>query len=159
LILRGGDRMRDPSRRNPYLLVLILVNPGPAPVRVTVKSGAVYTPKGQAPGTIPPGFDKLGTQPGARQRYGRAPLACAVWAARGSTREDVEQTLMVSLPAKEVATTQRLLDGAGIQQQFDRDAGSYERLYKEQADKLHAEDALRGSTPFTIGTMANVEGL
>jgi hypothetical protein len=159
LILRGGNHQMEPSRRNPFLLDLFLVNPGPAAVRVSVKSGAMFTPVGQSAGTVPPEMEKLATVKDAWKQFGRAPFACAVWAARGSTREDVEQALMVSVPAKDIAATQQLLDEAGLPQKFDRDPGSYEKIYQQKAEQLKAMDSVEGSTSFSLGTMATVEGL
>ena len=50
LILRGGNHRVEASLRNPFVLDLFMVNMSPAPVRIALKRGAIFTPAGQSPG-------------------------------------------------------------------------------------------------------------
>src|SRR5262249_11385265 len=82
LVLRG----RAPGERapwNPYLLQLYLSNPGPDPVRVSLRAGTLLSPVGRSLGEVPEGMPRLLSVKGAAGQVGSRPLACAVWAARG----------------------------------------------------------------------------
>jgi hypothetical protein len=159
LVLRGRRPVGEPTAASFYVLALYLSNPGPQPVRFAVRRGALFTPAGQSVGEVPEGMNRLLEVPGASRIVGTAPMACAVWGARGSTRADVEETLMTTLPASDAKRTQELLNAAGIQKIFDREPDAYEKLYDQAADKLKDAEEFAGQAELRVGKTARVEGV
>jgi hypothetical protein len=158
LVLRGRDPMRESGLLS-CALKLVLTNASPQPVRIAIRSGSLFTPVGQSVGPVPEGMDRLLKVKGAARAAGTATMACAVWAARGSTREDVEETLMTSLTSKDAEQVQQLLDLAQIKQSFDRERGAYEKLYRQTLDKMRDVQEMRGQIAFKVGSVVPIEAL
>jgi hypothetical protein len=86
-------------------------------------------------------------------------LAYAMWASRGFTREDVEQTQLRPIPDVEAARVQQLLDKGAIAQQFDRDEGFYAKLYAERSARLRDDaEEFHGAATLANGTRVSVSG-
>jgi hypothetical protein len=139
-------------------LQLQLVNTSRVPLQIDLQPGTTVTPAGQAPQPLPRGAERLFIL--ARQQGLSANLQqFAVWAARGSTAEDVEQTNLVRLKPEEVKTVQGLLDGAGIETEFDRHRGSYERRWESLRAKVTDLEDVAGSVMLPGAIKAAIEGL
>jgi hypothetical protein len=160
LALRGRSDSFDPARRDGSLaLDLYLTNQSGAPVRVAVAPATAVTPDGQAAQPLPEGADRLMALANARGLARANTMQFAVWAARGSTVEDVEQTNMIKLPAMEVGRVESLLRDSGLRRQFDRDRGVYAARYAQLAAQLPDAEPVSGATSVPIGGKATAEGL
>jgi hypothetical protein len=160
LAVRGRSDSFDPIRRDGSLLLdLYLVNTSRVPVQVAVQPGATVTPSGQSEQALPQAERLLALA--ARKGFSRSnTVQYAVWAARGNTAEEVEQTNMLRLHGEEIAHVQSLLDGSGIERRFDRDRGVYPARYEAAAERLPEErDTVKGTTFLLNGYKAAVEGL
>jgi hypothetical protein len=158
--IRGRDDSYDPVRRDGSLaLDLYLVNLTRLPARLELVAGTTITPRGQAQQPLPEAADRLFALGQQRNLSYTNTMQFAVWGARGSTAEDVEQTQMVSLPDRELARVQGLLTASGAIEVFDRERGRYEALYARAEKELPAEaDPLAGSTTLAGARRAQVEG-
>lgn len=157
-VIRGPNGRTDPPNMNPYLITLYLTNLSGAPLRYDVPPGTMFVPRGQGAGTVPAGLDRLVAQARGARLLGKAPLQLAVWAARGSTREDVEQTRLETIADADAKTTQELLDASGIDRAFDRERGAYEKLYTAEAKRLAEAQAFEGTAHLATGKPVTVEG-
>jgi len=160
LVLRGAEPRRSVlSGTNPfYTIRFALANPGKSPVRVQVPSAARIVPAGQS-GDASEALHRVVAEGVKSRLEGTPALACAVWAARGSTREDVEQTMMGIVPAKEITRTQDLLNRAEVKQVFDRDAGAYEKLFDHAAGRIKDGEEFAGRATLPDRTQVEVEGV
>lgn len=161
LSLRGRDDSFDPVRRDGSLaLDLYLTNQSGQPVRLTVAAGTQVTPNGQGAQALPQGSERLFAAAAARRLALSNTMQYAVWAARGSTAEEVEQANMVKLPAMEIGKVQSLLNESGIRQEFDRNRGVYAAKYEEAIKKLGEKvETVTGTTTVPPGGRATVEGV
>jgi hypothetical protein len=159
LTLRGRDDSFDPVRRDGSLaLDLYLTNTGPAPVRIGLAPGTSVTPTGQGAQAMPEGSDRLFAVAAQRRLSLSNTMQYAIWAARGSTAEEVEQTNMLKLPGMEISRVQGLLNESGIRQSFDRNRGLYAAKYDEAVEKLGDKaEKLQGSTVVPLGGRSTVE--
>jgi len=159
--IRGHADSFDPARRmGSIALDLYLVNSWAAPLRVSLPAGAQVTPAGQPAQTLPPGADGLFALAEKKGLSFSNTLQFAVWAARGSTAEEVEQTQMVRLSRPEIAKVQSLLDESGIERVFDTNRGLNSVRYDETAERLAAAgQKLSGTAVLGSGGEAVVEGV
>src|SRR5262249_5173960 len=142
--LTGADARRGPVSRNPYLLSLELSNRTRGPLRYEIPAGALMTPAGRPSPPLPAGMTDLLAEASSQRLVGSPALQYAIWAARGQTQEDVEQTLMVKPTAKETSRAQSLLEHARIPVTFDRERGAYEKLYDAEVKKLGDAKEIEG---------------
>jgi len=158
--IRGRSNSYDPIRRDRNLaLDLYLVNTSDTPMQVAFTPGTQITPKGQGAQALPAGSERLFALAGQKRLAYTNTMQFAVWASRGSTAEDVEQTQMLRVPADERTRVQNLLDGSGIAQTFDRDRGAYAARYEAAVEKLgDGAQEVRGVTVLADGYRAQVEG-
>jgi len=160
LTLRGRDDSFDPVRRDGSLaLDLYLTNQSGLPARVSLAPGTAVTPEGQGAQALPAGADRLVTLANHRGLARANTMQFAVWAARGSTVEDVEQTNMLKLPTMEVNRVQSLLRDAGLRQQFERNRGLYAIRYEDLAANLPGATPVQAATSVPLGGRATVTGL
>lgn len=158
--IRGRRDTFDPIRRDGSLaLDLYLVNLSRQPVRVALQPGTTLTPQGQSEQTLPAGAERLPAEAAQRGITALNTLQFAVWGARGSTVEEVEQANMFRLSAGEVERVQGLLDACGIQREFDRERGVTEKRYADAARKLgDAAEAVDGTAYLASGAKASLTG-
>jgi hypothetical protein len=158
--IRGRRDTFDPIRRDGSLaLDLYVVNLTRQPVRVALQAGSTLTPQGQTEQTLPAGAERLPLEAARQGITSLNTLQFAVWGARGSTTEEVEQANMFRLPQAEVDRVQDLLDACGISKAFDRQRGVAEKRYADAEKKL-GEDAeeVSGSAYLTSGYKASISG-
>jgi hypothetical protein len=125
---------------------------------VDLPAGLLLVPAGQPAPTLPAGIDRmLAAAAATRRREGDA-AAYAVWAARGFTRADVEQTTMRRVTDGEARQVQQWLTAAAIPHPFDRDADAYDRLYERAAADLTAAEGISGTASLATGSVARVAG-
>jgi len=160
LSLTGTPTTFNPLRRGGSLLLqLSLRNLSGVPVAVRVRPGTQVTPEGQGAQPLPAGGERVFSLAQERGLADSNTLQHAVWAARGNSAEDVEQTQMTRLDEKEVARVQQLLEDAGIRQQFERPRGEYARRYEDALDALgSAARSVRGTAYLGDGSKAEIEG-
>lgn len=161
VVLRGRDDSFDPVRRDGRLLLdLYLTNQSDEPVRVSIRPGTQVTPNGQAAQPLAAHTDHMFALAARRGlTYGNT-MQYAVWAARGSTVEEVEQTNMVQVPRQEVARVQNLLDESGVDQQFDRDRNTFASRYEQAEAALGSEvTGFETNTVLPIGGKAVLSGV
>jgi hypothetical protein len=161
LTLRGHDDSFDPVRRDGSLaLDIFLTNNSGMPVRLSLTAGTAVTPSGQSTQALPEGAERLFAAAEARRLNSTNTMQYAVWAARGSTAEEVEQANMIKLPGMEVGRVQSLLNGSGIRRDFDRNRGLAEAKYEEAVEKLgDKSQPISGVTSIPLGGKATVEGV
>lgn len=159
--IRGRDNSFDPVRRVGSLaLDLYLGNTSERPVTVSIPAGAQVTPTGQPAQPLPPGADRLFSLAARKGLTGSNTLQFAVWAARGSTAEEVEQTQMLQLPRSEIEKVQGLLDASEIHAVFDTNRGIHAVRFDEGVEKLgKAGSEIDGSALLLNGTRASVEAV
>jgi hypothetical protein len=161
IAFRGRDNSFDPVRRDGSLLLdLYVMNTAGVPVRVEINPGAQVTPVGQPPQNLPEGADRL-FELGLQKRLALTnTMQYAVWAARGSTAEEVEQANMVRLAKPELDRVQSLLDASGIEREFDRARGAYAARYEEAVEKLaDGASEMKGYSYLPTGARVQVEGV
>lgn len=162
LVSIGGknDSFMPFGRGGSLLLNLQLVNRSGQPLRVSIARGDTVTPAGQASQPLPEGSDLL-FQEAAQQRISLTNTTqFAVWGARGSTAEEVEQANMARLKEADIQRAQALLDAAGIKRIFDRDRGTIATRYEKEAEKLGSEvQDVAGYTYLADGKRAKVSGV
>jgi hypothetical protein len=158
--LRGRNDALSPFRSGGLELKLELVNASGMPARLDLPAGAAVTPAGQAAQPLPAGSEKLFAVATQHRLSHTNTLQYAVWAARGSTAEEVEQANMVRLPQDELAQVQELLDESGIRRTFDTSRGAYAKRYAESVKQL-AEDAtpIAGTAGLPNGSRVQVDGV
>lgn len=161
LSLRGRDDSFDPVRRDGSLaLDLYLANHSGQPARVSVAPGTGVTPEGQGAQALPANSERLFQVAQARRLSLSNTMQFAIWAARGSTAEEVEQANMIKLPAMEIGRVQSLLSQSGLRQEFDRNRGLYGARYEEAVERLGDKaQPVQGTTRVPIGGRATVEGV
>lgn len=161
IAIRGHNNSFDPVRRDGSLLLdLYLANASRTPARVGIPPATTVTPAGQAPQPLPAGADRLFAAAHARRLDRSNTMQYAVWAARGSSAEEVEQTNLTRLAKEEIDRVQGLLDAAGIRQQFDRSRGSYEARFNREVEKLgKSQSAVDGYAFLPNGVKVKIEGL
>ena len=160
LAVRGRSDSFDPIRRDGSLLLdLYLANASPIPLQVALRPGTTVTPSGQPEQPLPQAERLFALA--ARKGFSRSnTVQYAVWAARGNSAEEVEQTNMLRLHGEEIAHVQNLLDGSGVERKFERDRGVYAARYQAVLDRLPQErEAVRGTTFLLNGYKASVEGV
>lgn len=158
--LRGRNEALNPFRPGGLALSLELVNTSPLPVRVDIPAGEAVTPVGQPEQPLPTSSDRLFALAAEERLTQSNTLQYAVWAARGSTAEEVEQANMTRLPELEGNRVQALLDASGIERKFDRERGACAAKYREAATKLGADaERITGTASLPSGGTAEVDGL
>lgn len=158
--MRGRNEALNPFRPGGLALSLELVNTSAVPVRVDIPAGEAVTPVGQAEQPLPPNADRLFAVADEARLTQSNTLQYAVWAARGSTAEEVEQANMTQLPTPETRRVQELLDASGIERKFERERGAYAAKYRAAREKLGAEaEELNGSASLPGGGSVEVAGL
>ncbi|MBM3458454.1 MAG: hypothetical protein FJX77_07990, partial [Armatimonadetes bacterium] len=126
IVVRGHNHSFDPARRDGSLaLDLHVGNFTRMPLRIVLPRGTRLNPSGGADQALPPSAGKLLDLAVRQGLTLRNTLQYAIWASRGSTAEDVEQSYLDRLPAQELEKVQSLLDRSETRQVFDRDRGSY----------------------------------
>jgi len=160
VVMRGRNESLNPLRAGGLALSLELVNTSPTPVRIDVPAGEAVTPAGQADQRLPREADALFALAAEARLSQSNTLQYAVWAARGSTAEEVEQANMTRLPAQEGEQVQELLDASGIERKFDRERGASAARFRAATEKLGDEaEPLSGTASLPSGGKAEVEGV
>lgn len=160
LALRGKSDSFNPLNRSGSLLLdLQLTNLASVPVKVIIPAGTQVIPAGQKPQPLPEGSERLYETAGKKRLTYTNTMQYAVWAARGNTREEVEQANLRLLPAREVEKVQDLLDASGLARDFDRDGGRYERKYREALARLpESAENVAATAILPTGYRARLEG-
>lgn len=159
--LNGKEDTFDPFRRAGSLaLDLYLTNTSPLPARVILPTGTAVAPRNGAEQPLPAGSERLFALAKTRFLSRSNTMQFAVWAARGSTAEEVEQTQMVRLSQGEVKRVQDLLDQSGIRQTFDRNRGLYADRYDTGIKSLGEKtEPVEGTAFLATGTKAAIAGV
>lgn len=142
LLVRGPSPL-EVGRRGPGLWVdLYAVNTSPMPLWVEIRPGAVFRPVGSAPAKVPR-LQKLASILGEAGLAG-TDLAClATWVATGSTRADLEHTLVRLLTEAEIEGVRRALSEAKLPQTVPDGSEEYATRYAEALAGLGKETARR----------------
>jgi hypothetical protein len=156
--VRGrGPRDAGPRPTGPSFDVM-LTNTSEEPLHVAVPAGTLLVPAGQPVPEIGPGVRRLLGAAQTRGLLGSEMLAEAVWATRGFTREDVEQTSMVRLSDSAAQRVQDLLAAANLGYEFGEGSGEYARLYEQRRSDLgSAPQTVRGAAALPDGRHGDAE--
>lgn len=160
LALRGKNDSFNPlSRSGSLLLDLQFTNLTTVAMKVNIPAGTQVIPAGQKPQPLPEGSERLFDAAARKRMAYTNTMQYAVWAARGNTREEVEQANLRLLPAKEVEKVQGLLDASGLERDFDRDGGRYEKRFRGALARLpESAEAVATSAILPTGYRAKIEG-
>jgi hypothetical protein len=141
LIHARGSGPRDPAlRRGGQWFDVVLTSTNPLPVTVSVPVGTLFVPSGQSVPEVRPTVRRLFAAARGRGLLGTNTLAHAVWATRGFSREDVEQTTMTALSEPAARGVQTLLVEANLGFQFDQGSDEYARLFEQKRVQLAKPD-------------------
>lgn len=147
LLHARGRGAGDPLRRGGGpSFDLFLTNTTDQPLRVAMAPGTLFVPAGQPAPEALPGVRRLFAAARASGRLGADTLAHAVWATRGFTREDVEETMMARLSGTAAREVQQLLAAADLGYDFDPGRGEYAKLFQEKQAELGTD------TPSVVGS-------
>lgn len=139
---------------------VMMSNTSDEPLHVSLPAGTLLVPAGQHVPEIGPGVRRLLAAAQARGLLGSETLAEAVWATRGFTREDVEQTAMTRLADAAAQRVQELLAAANLGYEFGGGSGEYARLYEQRRGDLGtAAQTVRGPAALPDGRHATAEVL
>jgi len=155
-----GPRPLEPLPRDGWGALRILwVNTARQPLHLRLRAGTLVSPRGEPPRAA---SHLIGVVASARQLGIEASQVTqyAIWAVRGATREDIEQTRLVPISDEQAAIVQRLITAAGSGQRFDRSAGEYARLY-QAAERMAGEKPLpvRGTALLDDGARVRIAGI
>jgi hypothetical protein len=160
LLLIRGRGPSDPPRQDGRVYIdAYVTNTSAEPMHVELPGGLLLVPAGQPAPQIPTGVGGMLATAAAAQSLPGDAAAYAVWAATGSTRADVEQTLMRRVTDAEARQVQQLLDTAAMPRRFDRDPESYDALYRQASADLGRATPLQGTASLSTGGHVQVEGL
>jgi hypothetical protein len=120
-------------------------------------AGTLLVPAGQAVPDVRPSVRRLFAAARQRGLLGTETLAQAVWATRGFSREDVEQTTMAPLSDKASKQVQALLAAADLGFQFDRGRGEYTKLFEERRAAMGEVQPVIGSALLPSGKRVQAE--
>jgi hypothetical protein len=158
ILIRGRGPGDPPRMDGRAWYDAYVTNTSREPLTVELPAGLVLVPAGQPAPKLPAGIDRmLAAAAATRRREGDAP-AYAVWAARGFTRADVEQTTMRRVTDGEASQVQHWLDAASLAHRFDREADAYDRLYASAAAGLSDTTGLSGTASLSSGATVRVAG-
>jgi hypothetical protein len=160
LSVRGHDPVSDPPRRDGRQWIdLYLTNHTRTPVHVSYPAGFAFVPKGRAAPALAAGMVRMLETAYEARLTGSDTLAYAMWASRGFTRRDVEETQLRPIPDEEAAVVQKLLDAGGIAQRFDRESGAYKELLAKREQNLGDEpQPIQGAATLASGARLTVTG-
>jgi hypothetical protein len=135
-----------------------LTNATDQPLHVSLPAGTLLVPAGQPIPEVRTTVRRLFAAARERGLLGSETLAHAVWATRGFTREDVEQTTMAHLSDAAARQVQELLAAADLGYDFSRGSGDYAKLFEQRRAAI-AEKAtpITGSALLPQGKSARVE--
>lgn len=160
LLLIRGRGPSDPPRQDGRVYIdAYVTNTSAEPMHVELPGGLLLVPVGQRAPKLPAGVGTVLAASAATRGLPCDSAAYAVWASTGSTRADVEQTLMRRVTDAEARQVQQLLDTAAMPQRFDREAESYDALYRQASADLGGATPLRGTASLSTGGRVQVEGL
>jgi hypothetical protein len=152
LLAVRGRGAQDPGPPPPgQYYEVVMANTGAPALEVSVPAGTLFVPKGQVAPEITPGIRRLFAAARQHGLLGSDILADAVWATRGFTRADVEQTGVVPLTDRAAAKVQALLSEAGLSFEFGRGTADYARLYEQRSEDL----ARSGATAHGTAQLSN----
>lgn len=157
LLQARGRGPGDPPRRGGQWFDVYLTNLSPQPARVSLPAGTLLVPAGQAVPDVRPSVRRLFAAARARGLLGSEALAHAVWATRGFTREDVEQTTLTPLADAAAGEVQALLAAADLGYDFDRGRGEYAKLYEQRRTAMASSAPQKGSALLPDGKSARVD--
>jgi len=160
LSVRGHSPVSDPPRRDGRQWIdLYLTNHTDTPVQVSYPAGFAFVPKGRTAPALAPGLVRMLETAYEARLTGSDTLAYAMWASRGFTRKDVEETQLRPIPDEEAATVQKLLDAGGIAQRFDRESDAYQRLVAQREESLGDQaEPIQGTATLGNGKRLKVTG-
>ncbi len=161
LVLTGTPRSATLFGPSSPLLKLRLTNASQQRLAVRVLPGTHVIPQGQSTSRLSGDAAKLFTLARDQKLPDRV-LQQAVWAARGSSLEDVEQTQITRVAPKDAERVQQLLDEAGLKLKFDRGRSEYVRRYEDAQDAISTKSApaeVRGSAFLQDGSKVAIEGM
>lgn len=158
LLIRGRGPGDPPRMDGRAWFDAYLTNTSGQPLKVEWPAGLLLVPAGQPAPKLPAGIDRMLAAAAATRRIEADAPAYAVWAARGFTRADIEQTTMRRVTDGQARQVQRWLDEASLPHRFDRDADEYDRLYQQAAAKLTDARPLRGTASLAAGGAVAVSG-
>lgn len=159
LEIRGRGPADSPRPQDQASYDAFVTNRSDQILSVDLPAGLVLVPAGQPTPRLPDGFARILAAAAASPGSNSESLACAVWAARGFTRADVEQTLLRRVNDTEALLVQRWLDFAHLSRSFDGGVESYDQLYRERARGLGRALPFRGTAALATGDRVQVEGL
>src|SRR5205823_2229488 len=138
-----GRGPRDPGPRpSGQCYEVVMANTAAEAVSIAMPAGTLFVPRGQAVPEITPGIRRLFAAAQARGLLGSDVLAHAVWATRGFTRADVEQTGVAPITDETARQVQELLHAADLGYDFGHGSADYSRLYQQRYEEM----APRGAT-------------
>jgi hypothetical protein len=157
LLHARGRGPGDPPRRGGQWFDVYLTNQSPQLAHVSLPAGTLLVPAGQPAPEVRPSVRRLFAAARAQGLLGSEALAHAVWATRGFTREDVEQTTLTPLSEAEVGQVQALLAAADLGYDFVRGRGEYARLFEQRRAAFATAASVSGSALLPRGKSARVE--
>jgi hypothetical protein len=156
--VRGRGPLDPGPRPTSAWFDVVMTNTSEEPLHVSMPAGTLLVPAGQPVPEIGPGARRLLAAAQARGLLGSETLAEAVWATRGFTREDVEQTTMTPLSDTAARRVQELLATADLGYDFGGGGGEYARLYEQRRQELGtAAQPVSGPTALPNGRHAEAE--
>jgi hypothetical protein len=158
LLAVRGRGPRDPGPRPAgQWYEVVMANTGSETVSVSLPAGTLFVPRGQPVPEITPGIRRLFAAAAAGGLLGTDTLAHAVWATRGFTRADVEQTGLASLTDEQARGVQALLRAADLGYDFAKASADYARLYQQRQDELAPQaTSVQGTALLPDGRTAGV---
>src|SRR5205807_9286518 len=141
---RGRGPADPPRREGGQWFDVFLASATYQPLHVSLPAGTLLVPAGQPVPDVNPAVRRLFEVAQVRGLTGSDTLAHAVWATRGFTREDVEQTTMTPLSDAQASGVQALLTAANLGNDFERSSGEYARLFEQQRSALEGATPVRG---------------
>jgi hypothetical protein len=159
LVIRGRGPSDPPRQDGRVYIDAYVTNASAEPAHVELPGGLLLVPAGQRAPQVPARVGGMLAAAAAAQSLPGDAAAYAVWAATGSTRADVEQTLMRRVTDAEARQVQQLLDAAAMPRRFDREAESYNALYQQASADLGHATPLQGTASLSTGGRVQVEGL
>jgi hypothetical protein len=159
LLIRGRGSQDPPRSEDQSCYDVFVTNQSDQILSVELPAGMLLVPAGQTAPRLPATFARVlaaaASSPGADGQT----LSYAIWAARGFTRADVEQTLMRRVTDAEALLVQRWLDYVFLPVGFDRGSEIYAQLARESVRRLARVVPFRGTAELASGDQVQVECL
>jgi hypothetical protein len=159
LQIRGRGSADPPRPADEAYYDAFVTNQSDQILSVELSGGTLLTPVGQPTPRLPAGFRRILAAAASSPGASRDMLAYAVWAARGFSRADIEETMLRRIMDQEALLVQRWLDYAFVPRRFDRGSEGYDRVHRRLAQTLGRALPFNGTAELATGDRVQVEGL